>query len=76
MTRSHDDNIRQDVRNVLHPYTPLDKIAVTGPMVRVLRTNRWTEYPFAAWLIRFCPLSVIWVVLDCDSQWKSSRLIG
>ena len=33
MTRSHDDNIRQDVRNVLHPYTPLDKIAVTGPMV-------------------------------------------
>lgn len=33
MTRTHDDNVRQDVRNVLHPYTPLDKIAVTGPMV-------------------------------------------
>ena len=33
MTRTHDDNVRQDVRNLLHPYTPLDKIAVTGPMV-------------------------------------------
>jgi 4-aminobutyrate--pyruvate transaminase len=33
MTRTHDENVREDIRNVLHPYTPLDKIAVTGPMV-------------------------------------------
>jgi len=33
MTRTHDDNVREDVRNLLHPYTPLDRIAVTGPMV-------------------------------------------
>jgi 4-aminobutyrate--pyruvate transaminase len=33
MTRSHDDNVREDIRNLLHPYTPLDRIAVTGPMV-------------------------------------------
>lgn len=33
MTRTHDDNVRQDIRNLVHPYTPLDRIAVTGPMV-------------------------------------------
>ena len=33
MTRTHDDNVREDIRNLLHPYTPLDRVAVTGPMV-------------------------------------------
>ena len=33
MTRTHDDNVREDIRNLLHPYTPLDRVAVIGPMV-------------------------------------------
>jgi 4-aminobutyrate--pyruvate transaminase len=33
MTRTHDDNVRQDVRNLIHPYTPLDKFGQSGPMV-------------------------------------------
>ncbi|MFN5880766.1 MAG: aminotransferase [Burkholderiales bacterium] len=33
MTRTHDDNVRDDIRNLIHPYTPLNTHAVTGPMV-------------------------------------------
>jgi 4-aminobutyrate--pyruvate transaminase len=33
MTRRHDDNVRQDVRNLIHPYTPLNTFGATGPMV-------------------------------------------
>jgi 4-aminobutyrate--pyruvate transaminase len=33
MTRTHDDNVRQDVQNLIHPYTPLDKFGQAGPMV-------------------------------------------
>ncbi len=33
MTRTHDQNVQQDIANLLHPYTPLDQVRVTGPMV-------------------------------------------
>jgi 4-aminobutyrate--pyruvate transaminase len=33
MTRTHDDNVREDLRNLVHPYTPLHAFAPTGPMV-------------------------------------------
>ena len=33
MQRAHELNVREDLANVLHPYTPLDKIRDTGPVV-------------------------------------------
>ena len=33
MTRTHDENVREDLRNLVHPYTPLHAFAPTGPMV-------------------------------------------
>ncbi|MBU3739598.1 MAG: aminotransferase class III-fold pyridoxal phosphate-dependent enzyme [Rhodoferax sp.] len=33
MTRNHELNVQQDLAAVLHPYTPLDKIGQTGPVV-------------------------------------------
>lgn len=33
MTRTHDENVREDVRNLIHPYTPLNTFGSTGPMV-------------------------------------------
>jgi len=33
MTRTHDENVREDVRNLIHPYTPLQSVAETGPLV-------------------------------------------
>jgi 4-aminobutyrate--pyruvate transaminase len=33
MTRTHDDNVRDDIRNLIHPYTPLDTFGETGPLV-------------------------------------------
>jgi 4-aminobutyrate--pyruvate transaminase len=33
MTRTHDDNVRQDIKNLIHPYTPLNTFGATGPMV-------------------------------------------
>jgi 4-aminobutyrate--pyruvate transaminase len=33
MTRTHDENVREDVRNLIHPYTPLNTFGTTGPMV-------------------------------------------
>jgi 4-aminobutyrate--pyruvate transaminase len=33
MTRTHDDNVREDLRNLVHPYTPLHAFGDTGPMV-------------------------------------------
>lgn len=33
MTRTHDENVREDVRNLIHPYTPLNTFGATGPMV-------------------------------------------
>jgi len=33
MSRTHDENVRADVRNLLHPYTPLQTVRETGPMV-------------------------------------------
>jgi 4-aminobutyrate--pyruvate transaminase len=33
MTRTHDENVREDLRNLVHPYTPLHAFGDTGPMV-------------------------------------------
>lgn len=33
MTRSHDDNVREDVRNLIHPYTALQTLPESGPLV-------------------------------------------
>jgi 4-aminobutyrate--pyruvate transaminase len=33
MTRTHDENVREDLRNLVHPYTPLHAFGPTGPMV-------------------------------------------
>jgi 4-aminobutyrate---pyruvate transaminase len=33
MSRTHDQNVSADVRNLLHPYTPLQTVRETGPMV-------------------------------------------
>jgi 4-aminobutyrate--pyruvate transaminase len=33
MTRSHDENVRADVRNLIHPYTPLQSFPEAGPLV-------------------------------------------
>jgi 4-aminobutyrate--pyruvate transaminase len=33
MTRTHAENVREDVRNLIHPYTPLNTFGATGPMV-------------------------------------------
>jgi 4-aminobutyrate--pyruvate transaminase len=33
MTRTHDENVREDIRNLIHPYTPLDTFGQTGPLV-------------------------------------------
>jgi 4-aminobutyrate--pyruvate transaminase len=33
MSRTHEENVRADVRNLLHPYTPLQTVRETGPMV-------------------------------------------
>ena len=33
MTRTHDENVREDLRNLVHPYTPLHAFAPVGPMV-------------------------------------------
>jgi 4-aminobutyrate--pyruvate transaminase len=33
MTRTHDENVRQDLQHLVHPYTPLHAFAETGPMV-------------------------------------------
>jgi 4-aminobutyrate--pyruvate transaminase len=33
MTRTHDENVREDIQNLIHPYTPLDTFGQKGPMV-------------------------------------------
>jgi 4-aminobutyrate--pyruvate transaminase len=33
MTRTHDQNVRDDIKNLIHPYTPLNTFGATGPMV-------------------------------------------
>jgi 4-aminobutyrate--pyruvate transaminase len=33
MTRTHAENVREDLRNLIHPYTPLNTFGATGPMV-------------------------------------------
>ena len=33
MTRTHAENVREDLRNLIHPYTPLNTFSATGPMV-------------------------------------------
>ena len=33
MQRSHALNVTQDVDSLFHPYTPLDKVRETGPLV-------------------------------------------
>ena len=33
MTRTHDDNVREDVRNLIHPYTALHALQPAGPLV-------------------------------------------
>ena len=34
MTRTHDDNVRDDIRNLIHPYTPLGLCLAPMPQRR------------------------------------------
>ncbi|HYF60425.1 MAG TPA: aminotransferase [Burkholderiaceae bacterium] len=43
MTRTHDENVRQDLAHLVHPYTPLHAFGETGPMVVRRGDGVWIE---------------------------------